>query len=200
MMKILIMTMLFAQMISTGNHRKIFPSSGCGSLPVTDNFSGSGALSTCWTQSSDTVDFVPLVRSSGVVVPNTTGAQGQATFTGVVFGATQYAQAVIVWVDKSGICVSMSVAGTGACYIPHDNVVASFTNGSYVGNMLSGCSSLTSGHTAKLAIASGIYTVTDVTTSAVLCSGTGSVFTGTPGIVVDHRVNSTDSITNFEAD
>lgn len=195
--------LLFAQ-FTVPMHTGVLASvpSGCGTLPVTDSFTGSGALSSCWTQSTVSGD-VPLVRSSGVVIPNTASSQGQATFTGVVFSTTvQYAQAKLVWAagNYSGVCINMTVAGTGACYLPNLTAVAGFTAGSYTGNIIAGCAALPSGDVVKLSVTGGTGTVTDVTTSTVLCSAALAGYSGNPGILVDHRNNSTDSITNFEAD
>lgn len=170
--------------------------------PVSDTFSGSGALCSAWTQTSAS-GFVPLVRSSGFAVPNTSSSQGMAVFTGASFSSVQYSQAALTWQsgNYSGVCVGMSVSGTGACYFPNIGDVYSVLNGSGVGSIVTGCSSLPSGNTVKLDVASGpTYTVTDITTSTVLCTGSGgAAFTGSPAIIVDQRSGSTDKITNFGA-
>src|SRR5438270_9031254 len=47
--------------------------------PVVDTFSGSGALSSNWTNTTATgLAYVPLAKSSGVVVPSVSGQEGLA--------------------------------------------------------------------------------------------------------------------------
>src|SRR6266436_4066771 len=51
--------------------------------PVVDSFSGSGALSSNWTNTTATgLGQVPLARNSGAVGPSVSGQQGMAIYTG----------------------------------------------------------------------------------------------------------------------
>jgi hypothetical protein len=102
--------------------------------------------------------------------------------------------------NYSGVGINVTSAGDGAFYFPSLGSIYAVVGGSGTGNILT-CGVSTSGDVVKLAISSGIYTVTDITTSTTLCSGTGAISTtGTPAILVDQRGGGSDSITNFEAD
>jgi hypothetical protein len=125
-----------------------------------------------------------------------------ATYTSGSFSTTQQAQAKLVWNagNYSGVCIFMDTAGNGACFYPNLNAVYGLTNGSGTGALVPGCAAFPSGDTVKIQGTPSATTVTDVTTSTVLCTGEPiPTATGIPGIVVDQQSASGDEITNFEA-
>lgn len=176
----------------------VAPTVTCSGPPYTDNFTGSGSLSSCWTQTTAS-GFVPLVRSSGYAVPNAASSQGIAVYTGATFGSTQSIQCVLVWTagNYSGCGIYTDTAGDGAYYIPNLNAVYKLVAGSGTGAYISGCSAFTSGDTVKVEGTPSATTVTDVTTSTVLCTGSAIPGnTGLPGIYVDTRAAAGDKITS----
>ncbi len=63
------------------------------SYPVTDTFSGSGALSANWTKTTAYGStFVPLTQASGTVGPSVSTSQGLESYTGATFTNDQYSQ------------------------------------------------------------------------------------------------------------
>ena len=109
------------------------------SYPATDTFSGSGALSSNWTQTAPTgLSFPPvaLLRSSGTVVPAppalTSNSWGLAFYSGEAFNNDQYAQVKFVAHSTAGSntgpCVLMSSVGSGYCYAADDGQVRGFSN------------------------------------------------------------------------
>src|SRR5947208_16872289 len=65
--------------------------------PVVDTFSGSGALSSNWTNSTGTDQtHVPAARFNGTVVPSVAGQTSLVTYTGSAFTRDQYAQVQFV--------------------------------------------------------------------------------------------------------
>jgi hypothetical protein len=198
----LALLLLFAQFtVPTHTGARAVAPAGCGSLPVSDNFAGSGALSTCWTQTTAS-SYVPMVRSSGFAVPNTASSQAMAIYTGVTFTNAQTSQGALVWHagNYSAVCVNMSLAGTGICFFPNLNDIYNLVNGSGTGSIATGCTALPSGDTVKLVNnSSGMLSAIDVTTSTTLCSSSPGYtgLGGSPAIIVDTRTASGDTITNF---
>ena len=172
------------------------------SYPVTDAFSGSGALSANWTNTTSTV-YVPLAQASGTVVPSVSAKQGLAIYTGVAFTNDQYSQVKFVTHTSSknstGPCVHMNAAGSGVCWIADsgDSYVLAAGAGTH---RVAFCPIPESGDTLKLSVVGTTYTCTDVTTSGS-ASGTDSTYTtGNPGILVDQRTGTTYALAQFQAD
>ena len=91
--------------------------------PAVDTFSGSGALSSNWTNTTSAGQgYVSLTQSAGTVAPSVLGQQGLAIYSGISFTNDQYAQAKFVTHSSAGggstgVCVRMNVAGSGVCYL-----------------------------------------------------------------------------------
>jgi hypothetical protein len=173
--------------------------------PVSDTFTGSGALSANWTNTSSTGQgYVPLERSSETVVPSVSGLQGMATYTGASFSNDQYAQAIFVahsWAAGStGVCVRMNVAGSGVCYLADWGLIYSLANGAGTYVIASGCPIPANGDTIRLLVVGTIYTCTDVTTGSSRFATDSTYPTGNPGILVDQRNSTVYALAQFQAD
>jgi len=171
--------------------------------PATDAFSGTGALSSSWTNTSGS-GYVALVKASGKAVPSTSGSQGLASYTGVTFTANQYSQAVFVAHTSSGSntgpCVHMSTSGNGYCYLADDGLIYELTGGAGVANLTNLCPVPASGDTIQLSISGTTLTCTDVTTG-VHASATDSTYTtGNPGMLVSQLTSTLYALSSFQAD
>jgi hypothetical protein len=95
-----------------------YTTSSASSYPVTDAFSGSGALSANWTNTTAS-GYVPLAQASGTVVPSVSAKQGLAIYTSVTFANDQYSQVKLLKTtsntDSTGPCVHMNAAADGVC-------------------------------------------------------------------------------------
>ena len=173
--------------------------------PVTDMFSGSGALSSNWTNTTVSGQgYVPLTQVSGTVVPSISGAQGLETYTGVAFTSDQYSQAKFVnhssAAGSTAPCVRMSTSGNGVCYLADDGLIYLLTAGAGVHPISSSCPIPASGDTVQLSVVGTTYTCTDVTTGAH-ASGTDSTYSaGSPGIIIDQRNSTIYALAQFQAD
>ncbi len=183
--------------------------------PVTDTFSGSGALSANWTNTTAgaVLSFkpVPLVQASGKVVPGassppTTYPWGLAIYTAVSFNADQYSQVKFVAHSTAGSttgpCVQMSLSGGGYCWEVDNLHVNGFSNGASAGSIGIICPAVASGDTVKLSVAGTTLTCLDVTTG-LSASGpglTGFPAAGNPAVMVDTRNSSVYALASFQAD
>jgi len=182
--------------------------------PATDSFSGSGALSSNWTQAAPTgLSYPPvaLVRSSGTVVPGaasppTTYPWGLALYSSETFTNDQYAQAVFVTHStaggRTGPCVLMSSVGSGYCYSGDDGVIHGYSDAIYDTIPVTGCPIPASGDVIKLSTVGTTLTCTDVTTG-VSASGPASAgyhTSGMPGVFVDQMNSTVYALTSFQAD
>lgn len=183
--------------------------------PATDTFSGSGALSSNWTNTTETSDFTgTLVQSSGQAVPSPSGTVGLATYTGAGFTNNQYAQAKILanpasGNNNTGPCVRMDTNGNGYCYfgLPNGQLWL-LQNGDPLYNNVPGtllihwqvCPVPSIGDTIQISAVGTTITCKDVTTGAS-ASVTDSTFSsGNPGIMVDQRGPSGYGLGSFQAD
>jgi MBG domain (YGX type) len=175
--------------------------SGSG-YPVTDAFSGSGALSASWTNTTSS-SYVALAQASGTAVPSVSGKQGLAIYTGVTFTSDQYSQVKFVTHtslnDSTGPCVRMNAAGSGICWIADSGQIYRLFAGSGT-HRVAYCAIPASGDTLQLSVVGTTYTCTDVTTG-VHASGTDSTYSsGNPGILVDQRTATSYALTQFQGD
>jgi hypothetical protein len=180
---ILLPTSLFAQMVSTGNHRKIFPSGPvvqpCGGVECTDNFPGT-SLSANWTTTLGS-----FTVSSGNV-GSSSGGQALTYYNVGTWTANQYS------------CVTLSTAATGDFVGPGARIAASGntayfaelaagtqTNiqlvnaGSY--SVLTGNVAVTIGHEYCLKAVGSTLTLTDNGTT-VLTATDSTLTTGYAGL------------------
>lgn len=175
------------------------------SYPVIDSFSGSGALSSNWTNTTATgTPYVALAQASGTVVPSVSGSQGLATYTGVTFTNDQYAQAQFITsgtnANTTGVCVRMDTAGAGVCYLADSGAINFVYNGVWYGTAITSCPVPTSGDTIQLLAVGSTYTCTDLTTG-VSASGTNSSYaSGNPGILVNQSYSTATALASFQAD
>jgi hypothetical protein len=102
------------------------------SYPVTDAFSGSGALSANWTNTTAS-GYVSLAQASGTVVPSVSAKQGLAIYTSVPFTNDQYSQVKFLKTtsntDSTGPCVHMNAAVDGVCWIADSARIYRLTSG-----------------------------------------------------------------------
>jgi hypothetical protein len=177
------------------------------SYPVTDTFSGTGALSSNWTNTtaSGSYGYVPLAQAGGTVVTSRSGYWGLATYTGVTFTNDQYSQAKFVYHTSglatmaTGPCVRMNTAGNGICYFPDEGQMR-VLNGGTETTIIVSCPVAAAGDTVKLSVTGTTYTCTDITTGAT-ASGTNSAYsTGNPGILIDQQYSSSYALAQFQAD
>ena len=191
-------------------------SSGNINYPVTDTFSGSGALSSNWTnmtaaaQTGLSFPPVPLVQSSGEAVPTppalTSNSWGWEVYTGAPFSANQFSQIVFVAHNSAGggtgPCVRMSPAGESYCYIADDGAINEFSNGVWYTTILSTCPVPASGDTIQLSAVGTTITCSDITkgTSANVTDSSYWLAAGDPGIMVDQRNSSVYALASFQAD
>ncbi len=172
--------------------------------PAFDTFSGSGALSSNWTNTTSTGQgYVSLAQNAGTVTPSVSGQQGLAAYTGISFANNQYAQAVFVTHSSSGgstgVCVRMNAGGSGVCYLADDGVIYALANGAGI-HSIGSCPVPASGDTIQLLVVGTTYTCTDVTTG-VSASATDTTYSsGSPAILVDQRRSSVYALAQFQAD
>ncbi len=182
--------------------------------PLTDAFSGSGALSTSWTNTTETSDFNgTLVQSGGQAVPSTTGTVGLATYTGATFTNDQLSQTTYLansptGNNNTGPCVRTDTNGDGYCYFPQNGQVWSMKQGATVVNGVPGtviihwqtCPVATSGDTVQISAVGTTITCKDVTTGGSASVVDSSITTGNPGIMIDQRGPSGYGLGSFQAD
>ena len=183
----------------------ILTSSALGaSYPAVDTFSGSGALSANWTNTTSAgYGYVSLAQSGGTVAPSVSGQQGLAIYTGASFSNDQYAQAKFVSHSSAaatGVCVRMTVAGSGVCYLADWGKIYSLANGGGSYSITSGCPVPASGDTIRLLVVGTTYTCTDVTTGASTSATDSTYSTGNPAILVDQRWSTVYALAQFQAD
>ena len=185
--------------------RQLAVNSSVATYPATDTFSGSGALSAEWTNTTAAGQgYVSLVQSSGTVIPSVPGQQGLATYTGITFTTDQYAQAKFVThpsaSGSTGVCVRMNTAGNGVCYLADYGLLYSLANGAGISIIASSCPVAASGDTIQLLVVGTAYTCTDVTNGRSVSATDSTYSTGSPGILVDQRNSTAYALANFQAD
>jgi len=156
------------------------------SLPYTDSFGTAGALSSCWTQTTASGTQPVIITAPGVI--STSSGYGIVTFTGLPVNTPKSIQAAINGPQNGGnessLCM-LDSAANGICFIPGLNQAYIFTNGVATSLYMGNCPSQM-GHTYRLDASTTATTVTDVTSSTVICSTSG--YTGIsslyPGVVV----------------
>jgi hypothetical protein len=135
--------------------------------PVTDSFSGSGTLSSNWTNST-AAGGVALAQSGGTVGLSVSGQHGLALYTGTTFANDQYAQTTFVNHSSAGgatgVCVRMNAAGNGVCYMADYGLIYAMVDGAASYNIATGCPIPSSGDTIRLTAIGVTYTCKDVTT------------------------------------
>jgi sugar lactone lactonase YvrE len=178
---------------------------GIGGHLVRDYFTGSGALSSSWTNTAATAEtYVPAAQVSGTAVPSVSGQHSLATYTGTTFAADQYAQAAFVTHSSAGgstgPCVHMSTTGNGYCYLGDWGIVYLLTNGTGSNGVISGCPIPASGDTIQLSVVGTTFTCTDVTTGAHASATDSTYATGNPGMLLDQRNSTIYALAHFQAD
>jgi RHS repeat-associated protein len=180
----------------------LFSGPAAAAYPLTDSFSGSGALSSNWTSTLNN-GYVALTQNSGTAGVSVSGQAGLAIYMGATFSDDQYAQAVFVNQNSSnsatGVCVRMDSSGTGVCYLAGDGAIYALDEGAGVDGIAS-CPIPSVGDTIRLSVVGAVYTCEDVSTGA---SGTGTYWAniaGHPAILVDQRQSSVYVLAQFQAD
>jgi hypothetical protein len=178
---------------------------GIGGHLVRDYFTGSGALSSSWTNTAATAEtYVPAAQVSGTAVPSVSGQHSLATYTGTTFAADQYAQAAFVTHSSAGgstgPCVHMSTTGNGYCYLGDWGIVYLLTNGTGSNGVISGCPIPASGDTIQLSVVGTTFTCTDVTTGAHASATDSTYAPGNPGVLLDQRNSTIYALAHFQAD
>lgn len=180
-----IMMALLSQYTPSG---PVFPSVTCNGF---DSFSGTGALSGCWTQATNASNGT-LTRVSGTI-QLTSGSSGLYTYPIKTVGS----QFTITTVTSSfgGPCILLQTTGTGYCWFIQGNQLFALLNGGGVSAFGTSCPSVSTGQLAKLSqtISVGVPTITctNVTTSSFgagadtnLCSGSPCSITGSTGVLM----------------
>ena len=184
----------------------IVTSSASGATyPAVDTFSGSGALSSNWTNTTSADQgYVQLGQNGGRVTPSVSGQQGLALYTGISFTNDQYAQAKFVAhssaAGSTGVCVRMTAAGNGVCYLADWGLIYSLANGAGTYTVASGCPVPASGDTIQLLVVGTTYTCSDVTTGASRSVTDTTYSTGNPAMLVDQRRSTVYALAQFQAD
>ena len=165
-----------------------------GSYPAIDSFSGTGPLSTNWTNTSAS-GYVALTQSSGTVVPSASGAQGLATYTSITFAFNQYSRVTFYQSaaggSSTGPCVRMSASGDGVCYLASDGAMYVLSNGAGLNGVSASCPVPSNGDVIEISVVDATYTCTDITTNTS-ASGTDYTYSsGNPGLLVDQRTTTT---------
>lgn len=136
--------------------------------PVTDSFSGTGALSGNWTNTNPIWEmFVPLEQNGGTANPSVGAEQGLAIYSGAAFTSDQYAQARFTTFsnsDDTAVCVRMDGTGDGICYAPNVGLMWRLVNGAWAYTLSADCPNAANGDTIKIQVVGGTYTCIDVTT------------------------------------
>jgi hypothetical protein len=175
-------------------------------FPVTDNFSGSGLLSTNWTDLATTsTGYVLLTRNSGTVITSVASQQGMAIYTGATFNNDQYSQVKFVTHvpgsgSSTGPCVRMNTSGSGVCYLADVGQMYLMQNGGGLGNINSSCPIPATGDTIELSVTGATFTCTDVTTGATSSTSDTTYSSGSPAILVDQRPSVAYALAQFQAD
>ncbi|RSL17361.1 ASPM-SPD-2-Hydin domain-containing protein [Edaphobacter aggregans] len=199
----LALAMAFCLSLSLGS--RFASASSVAPYPAVDTFSGSGALSANWTNTSSYGQgYVPLAQGGGTVAPSVSGQQGLATYTGISFSNDQYAQAKFVGYSSAqgstGVCVRMNTAGNGVCYLGDYGLLYSLANGAGNYIIASNCPVAANGDTIQLLVTGTTYTCTDISSGSSV-SATDSLYsTGNPGILVDQRKSTVYALASFQAD
>ncbi len=171
--------------------------------PVADTFSGSGSLSSNWTDTTaDT--YVTTARVGGSAVPSVSGEQSLATYTGATFTADQYAQVVFVAhssdAGNTGPCVRMTVSGNGVCYLADYGLIWLQIGGAGGYSITDGCPIPSSGDTIRIFVVGNAYTCMDITTGASASGTDGTYTSGSPAILVDQRNSTVYALALFQSD
>jgi hypothetical protein len=173
--------------------------------PIIDTFSGSGELSSNWTNTTATAEtYVAAAQVGGSAVPSVSGQQSLVTYTGAAFHNDQYAQVRFVTHSSAGgstgPCVRMDAAGNGVCYLVDYGVIFLLIGGGGSHGIVSGCPIPASGEIVQLLVQGTTYTCTDVTTG-VSASGTDETYwAGSPGMLLDQRNSIVYALAQFQAD
>ena len=180
-------------------------STATATYPAVDTFSGSGALSSNWTNTTSAGQgYVSLAQNAGTVAPSVSGQQGMAIYSGISFTNNQYAQAKFVThssaAGSTGVCVRMNAAGSGVCYLADWGLIYSLANGAGTYPITSGCPIPASGDTIQLLVVGTTYTCADVTTGVSASATDATYSTGAPAILVDQRNSTVYALAQFQAD
>ena len=126
-------------------------------FPVTDTFSGTGPLSSNWTNTTaPNQGYVPIHQTSGEAILATPGHQGLAIYTGANFTNDHYSQVKflthLATSSSTGPCVRMNVAGDGVCYLADTGHIYLLLAGGGVFPIGSPCPIPSSGDTIQLSV------------------------------------------------
>jgi hypothetical protein len=199
-----------------GNRNFVPAASAC---PFTDSFSGTGALSSSWsnmTNAQFTTSSYSLVKASGTVTLSSGAsvyvrAGELVTNSTCTFPLDQYAQATVPAVtDTFGLSVLMTTAGTGYAVRWSQKgygYIWSYTNGSG-GSISSACGTVAAGNSIKLVVtgSGGTQTITAYVNTGSgfvsVCAAVNSAHTtGYPGMFIDNsNVGPPTTLSNFQAD
>lgn len=178
---------VFVQYMPAGPH---FPTTGA-TCTGSDSFTGSGTLSSCWTQATNSGNGT-LARVSGTIQLSTGGSGLYAYPT-----KTVSSQFTITTVSSSfgGPCILLQTGGSGYCWFIQGNQLFSLLNGGGNSTFGTSCPSVSTGQVAQISqtITAGHPTITctNITTSAFgsgidtnLCSGSPCSITGSAGLLM----------------
>ena len=174
-------------------------------FPVTDTFSGTGPLSSNWTNTTaPNQGYVPIHQASGEAILATPGHQGLAIYTGANFTNDHYSQVKflthLATSSSTGPCVRMNVAGDGVCYLADTGHIYLLLAGGGVFPIGSPCPIPSSGDTIQLSVVGTTYTCADITTGASASGSDSTISTGSPAILIDERPSTAYALTQFQAD
>jgi Chitobiase/beta-hexosaminidase C-terminal domain len=180
-------------------------SASAATFPVTDSFSGSGPLSSNWTNTTaQNQGYTPLEQFSGQAIPSSPGTQGLAIYSGATFTNDQYSQVKFVnrgpGGSSTGPCVRMSLSGDGVCYLADLGQIYQLSAGGGVASIAGGCPLPSDGDTIQIAVVGTTYTCTDITTGGTASGSSSANTTGSPAILVDQRTSTVYALAQFQAD
>jgi hypothetical protein len=206
---------VLAVLIAASNPQYTVPQATGGAFtttcvtPFSDTFPGSGPLSSCWTNVPISgyvacAQAIGHAQSSGGASSSCMAIVGG----GLTFSATSQ-QAQVTWTRASGapilggVVVNMTTAGTGAVVLEGGAggaaYVQEYVAGAFSHNICTAAPP-NNGETIKLAVSGTTYTLTNVTTSTTMCTGTQTGLSGNPGIIgANGSSGQIGSLTNFTA-
>lgn len=180
--------------------QKATGSSVCNKL---DPFTGTGALSSCWTQTT-AAGYGTLNRNNSLVVA--TGTKGIVSYTGASFTTTQSSTLTVnsTLADISGPMVLEQTNGAGYLWILSTQNLLPVNNTGGGLSPITACPVVSNGDVVKLSstVTAGIPTITcrnittglsNAATDTNSCSGVPCSITGVPGALVA----GSDKLTNF---
>jgi len=192
------LSILILMLSGSALHAQVAPLCGATLFPYTDSFSAASQLSSCWTTVPGPSGFsasTPALQSSGQAVTATQTGYSVEMFTGLPTApASQSIQASVTWSGATypALTLDQQPNGDAIAFIPSLNGIINMVanSGNYPGGWLCQGNSARSGDTFLFTKTGTLYTASDVTTGAVICSVNVALYQGAPGFQIDNRTGT----------